>query len=526
MKNTETDTRNQSRTIGLYRGLIFLLLAVVVVQSLVMFKLGEDTDAPPENEEAITAGTAATAGTNDPTSATESVQSSDLVRSFNQVSVRFNDITEYREWLFLIRQGAVRARALGFGQEEPLRFHRRSSKAVYVVAGEGVIEHTCGTTGLEELPLSAGTVVLIEPYCAYRLRNTTTESMLTQLEFLTPAPLNEHTSDAVLVSADDPRGRLGPAPVTLDLLGRLEATQAEALPLGSSGAALVREVVSGETTYGAMDGETGLFVLAGEGVLQTTSDTKLSPGTWALVSPGTPFSLHSLDSPLHVLRFSPGEDGVPNLVRSGRSIFSQMAEERIARSFFEDRRGGVFLDVGAGHYQRVSTTYYLDSRLDWSGVAVDAQAEYAADYAVHRPRTQYLTYLISDEDGVEGTLFRDERVDDAASVNERVTREQTELTVEDAEIEQISVPMITLNTLLTQAEVERIDFFSMDIEEHEPAALRGFDIERFRPALVCIESHGRTQDVLYEYFVSHGYERLDDYLAYDPVNWYFAPIDR
>jgi hypothetical protein len=30
-------------------------------------------------------------------------------------------------------------------------------------------------------------------------------------------------------------------------------------------------------------------------------------------------------------------------------------------------------------------------------------------------------------------------------------------------------------------------------------------------------------DAVMAYFASHGYERLERYLEYDPINWYFAP---
>ena len=63
----------------------------------------------------------------------------------------------------------------------------------------------------------------------------------------------------------------------------------------------------------------------------------------------------------------------------------------------------------------------------------------------------------------------------------------------------------------------------MDIEEAEPAALAGCDIERFRPELVCIEVGQRTRERLLAYFSAHGYERIDAYLAFDDHNWYFRP---
>ena len=87
----------------------------------------------------------------------------------------------------------------------------------------------------------------------------------------------------------------------------------------------------------------------------------------------------------------------------------------------------------------------------------------------------------------------------------------------------VQVKTITLNELLDQRGVEKIDFLSMDIEQAEPAALAGFDIERFRPELVCIEATESVRKAIAAYFDAHGYERIDAYLSYDPVNWYYRP---
>lgn len=63
----------------------------------------------------------------------------------------------------------------------------------------------------------------------------------------------------------------------------------------------------------------------------------------------------------------------------------------------------------------------------------------------------------------------------------------------------------------------------MDIEGSEPLALAGFDIKRFKPELVCIEVGNVDPNKILEYFTRHGYERIDKYLKYDKVNWYFKP---
>jgi len=63
--------------------------------------------------------------------------------------------------------------------------------------------------------------------------------------------------------------------------------------------------------------------------------------------------------------------------RYGDALYSQDDEETLIRAFFDDRRNGVFLDVGAGESGEEQHTYYLEKHLGWRGIAVDALTEYA-----------------------------------------------------------------------------------------------------------------------------------------------------
>ena len=208
----------------------------------------------------------------------------------------------------------------------------------------------------------------------------------------------------------------------------------------------------------------------------------------------------------------------PLLARYGPSRNSENFEEWIVRDFFQDKRDGVFLDVGANHYKVASNTYYLETTLGWSGVAVDAQADFAADYQAHRPRTRFVAMFASDVAGESVQLF----VPDANKLVASASREFTERRGFPGSA--TSVPTTTLNVVLDQAGIARVDFLSMDIELSEPKALAGFDIDRFKPALVCIEAHPEVRQQILDYFAAHDYVLVGKYLRVDPKNIYFTPL--
>ena len=93
--------------------------------------------------------------------------------------------------------------------------------------------------------------------------------------------------------------------------------------------------------------------------------------------------------------------------------------------------------------------------------------------------------------------------------------------MKERHIRTVQVPTVTLDRLLASEGVDRVDFVSLDIEGSEPEALEGFDIDRYRPELLCVEIQTYTRDRVLGYFTSRGYVPVERYRDHDPVNMYF-----
>jgi FkbM family methyltransferase len=204
--------------------------------------------------------------------------------------------------------------------------------------------------------------------------------------------------------------------------------------------------------------------------------------------------------------------------RYGPDHFSEREEEWMIRDFFQDRRGGFFVDVGANHFKSASKTYYLESKLGWSGIAIEPQREFEAEYAKYRPRTKFLPFFVSDVSNETARLYILKGMSQVASSDPAFVKRFG--TPDEAR----DVPTITLTDLLTTERVPHVDFLSMDIELHEPQALKGFDIDRFKPSLVCVEGLLPVRQQILDYFARHGYVLVGKYMWVDLENMYFAPI--
>jgi FkbM family methyltransferase len=193
----------------------------------------------------------------------------------------------------------------------------------------------------------------------------------------------------------------------------------------------------------------------------------------------------------------------------------------VIRDFFQDRRGGFFLDVGAGQPISDNNTYYLEKHLGWTGIAVDALPELAEKWRRKRAAARFFNFIVTDHAGTLDTFYRAELYGVSSVEKPKTGPGQRAIASE-----KIVVPATTLTRLLDDNRVVQLDLLSMDIEGHEPKALAGFDIKRFQPRLVCVESKPANRAFLLEYFEKHGYQQLVRYLQYDTVNYYYAPARR
>jgi FkbM family methyltransferase len=213
-----------------------------------------------------------------------------------------------------------------------------------------------------------------------------------------------------------------------------------------------------------------------------------------------------------------GREGEHLAAKYGPARNSEHGEEWIVRDFFNDKRGGVFVDVGANHYRNYSNTYFLETTLGWSGVAVEPQTKFAGDYQQYRPRTTFLPLFVSDKSDEEAVL--NVPSNDLVASSDPAFADSF-----GSKSKAMTVRTSTLDTILERTGITAIDFLTMDIELAEPAALRGFSIEKYRPALVCVEAHPEVRQQILDYFAAHRFTVVGKYLRADSDNIWFMPLN-
>ena len=174
---------------------------------------------------------------------------------------------------------------------------------------------------------------------------------------------------------------------------------------------------------------------------------------------------------------------------------SQFGEDALLWEHFQKKADGFFVEVGANHPTDCSQTWLLEQH-GWKGILVEPLLNKAELLRQQRPGSQVFQVAIGAPEQRGRRQFIIAAGSDTYSglvLNDGVCVERVE-----------EVDVRTLDDLLAEAGNPKLDYVSIDVEGVELQVLRGFNLERHRPALVLIEDHLQHLSV-HRHMVRHRY---------------------
>jgi len=205
--------------------------------------------------------------------------------------------------------------------------------------------------------------------------------------------------------------------------------------------------------------------------------------------------------------------------------FGQMGEDFLVNLIFNNKRDGVYIDVGAHDGVRFSNSFAF-SRLNWRGILVEAHPDYynLCKNARENERTKIYNVACSSEDNSSITFYSNYR-GSCSTLNPNLNEfykshyrnyyvdNNHNQKVENFTNGKIEVQAKKLDTIIE----ENLDFFnnqdidliSIDVDGSEEYVLNGFDINKYKPRVVIFEV-SVVRNVIENYMKNTNYYKIYD----------------
>lgn len=184
-------------------------------------------------------------------------------------------------------------------------------------------------------------------------------------------------------------------------------------------------------------------------------------------------------------------------------IINNLYADEVLQKFFDKDFKGIFLDVGAFEPIRISNSHHFHMN-GWKCLEIEANPFNCDLLRKHRDYVFNVAISDSNKDEVEFSVVSNGMWTASFSAIE-ISEDYKRIFPGGIQaITKIKVPQRTLNFILEESMIDKVDIVSIDIEGYEFKALKGFDINKYSPKVVLVENV--TDDInIDNYMIEHGY---------------------
>jgi FkbM family methyltransferase len=191
---------------------------------------------------------------------------------------------------------------------------------------------------------------------------------------------------------------------------------------------------------------------------------------------------------------------------------SEFGEDRIVAQLLQNISNGFYIDIGAHHPLFESNTFALYKN-GWRGINIDLSDVSIKLFKIFRSRDVNICAAISNYTG-NCTLYEFDKISCINTVDENFAKLLAERT--GANYISKSISVFTVESILKnlQNKINRVDYLNIDCEGADLLVLLGFPFDKFRPAVITIESHinffsSLSSNEVHNYLLSIGYELIN-----------------
>ena len=173
-------------------------------------------------------------------------------------------------------------------------------------------------------------------------------------------------------------------------------------------------------------------------------------------------------------------------IQNKRSTYSQFQEDLYINDFFKNKSNGFYIDIGCYHPVKYSNTALIYNK-GWTGINLDLNQTSIDLFNIARKRDKNICAAVSNNNELTEFYF-----DHLLSPVNTLSKEFSDLSYKNISRNKYikkKIHKYTFDKIVEkyQLKIPDIDFLNIDAEGHDYEVLEGFNLNKFKPKIICIE---------------------------------------
>jgi len=191
--------------------------------------------------------------------------------------------------------------------------------------------------------------------------------------------------------------------------------------------------------------------------------------------------------------------------------YSQDGQDKFIVELLKHKRNGIFLDIGAYDGVEYSNTYYLEKELGWNGICVEPDPKVFEKLRTSRKCTCLNVCVTKEKNNYRFLSVSGYAVMLSGVVEffDKRHVERIDKAIEEygGTKELITIPGLPIKDILSEHQINYIDYCNIDVEGGEISVLNSIDFSKVKIGLFTIENNYGSKE-LRNYLRRLGYKLI------------------
>ena len=175
-----------------------------------------------------------------------------------------------------------------------------------------------------------------------------------------------------------------------------------------------------------------------------------------------------------------------------KTSYSLSNVDLVINRIFSKKKNGIYIDIGCNHPIKYNNTHLLHKK-GWRGINIDLDEKSILEFNKIRKSDYNKQALISNVSGKIMEIYFYHSRSAINTVSKELTKSRNNKPKKIQREKSTTINEIINNSPYKN---EKINFMSIDIEDHEYEALINFNFDKYKIDIICVECNDKSQKKL------------------------------